>query len=91
MNTIAKIKTDPARLVRMRRENNAVVRYLNQFEPLPTKLDYLKPHKDEESRLRAVIRKKYLRHMPELDVALNTGMRCGEQYSLEWEHVNLEQ
>jgi site-specific recombinase XerD len=86
-----KIKTNPARLVRMRRENNAVVRYLNQFEPLPTKLDYLKAHKDEESRLRAVIRKKYLCHMPELDVALNTGMRSGEQYNLEWEHVNLEQ
>jgi site-specific recombinase XerD len=86
-----KIKTNPARLVRMRRENNAVVRYLNQFEPLPSQLDYLKPHSDEESRLRAVIKKKYPRHMPELDVALNTGMRRGEQYGLQWEHVNLEQ
>jgi integrase len=29
--------------------------------------------------------------MPELDIALNTGMRRGEQYGLQWEHVNLEQ
>jgi integrase len=86
-----KIRTSPARLVRMRRENNAVVRYLNQFEPLPTQLDYLKSHNDEESRLRAVIKKKYPCHMPELDVALNTGMRRGEQYGLQWEHVNLDQ
>ncbi len=86
-----KIKTNPARLVRMRRENNAVVRYLNQFEPLPTELDYLKQHNDEESRLRAVIKNKNPRHMPELDVALNTGMRRSEQYGLQWEHVNLEQ
>jgi integrase len=28
--------------------------------------------------------------MPELEVALNTGMRRGEQYGLQWEHVNLE-
>jgi len=27
--------------------------------------------------------------MPELDLALNTGLRLGELYGLEWENVNL--
>jgi integrase len=85
-----KIKTNAARLVRMRQENNAIVRYLNQHDPLPTKLPYLRRHRDEESRLRAVITKRFSRHMPELDIALNTGMRRGEQYGLVWANVNLE-
>jgi hypothetical protein len=38
------MKNNPARLVRMQRENNARVRYLNQHQPLPTMLDYLKPY-----------------------------------------------
>ena len=28
--------------------------------------------------------------MPELDIALNAGMRRGEQYGLEWPNVNVE-
>jgi integrase len=85
-----KIKINPARLVRTRIENNAIVRYLNQYDPLPTKLRYLRAHKDEESRLRAVIAKRFPQHMPELDIALNTGMRRSEQYGLEWMNVDLE-
>jgi hypothetical protein len=68
-----KIKTNPARLVRIRKENDAIVGYLNQYEPLPTNLRFLRPHGDEESRLRAVITKRFQGHMPELDIALNTG------------------
>jgi site-specific recombinase XerD len=85
-----KITFNPARLVRMRRENNARVRYLNQHAPLPTKLDYLKACRDEESRLRAVIAREYASHLPELHVALNCGLRRGEQYGLEWRSVNFE-
>jgi integrase len=40
--------------------------------------------------LRAVITKRFQGHIPELDIALNTGMRRGEQYGLEWPNVNLE-
>lgn len=90
-NQNGKLKSNPARLVRMQRENNARVRYLNQHQPLPTTLDDLTPYKDEESRLLAVIRDKYAFHMPELEIALNTGMRLSEQYNTEWPNVNLPQ
>jgi integrase len=70
-----KTVSNPARLVRPRRENNAVIRYL-----LP----------DEERRLREVANEFYPHHVPELDLALNTGMRQGEQYNLLWENINME-
>lgn len=70
-----KIPSNPARLVRPRRGNNALVRYL-----LP----------QEEEKLRAVANEYYPHHVPELDIALNTGMRQGEQYSMVWENVDLE-
>jgi site-specific recombinase XerD len=70
-----KAHSNPARLVRPRRENNAVIRYL-----LP----------EEERRLRAVALDDCPHHLPELDLALNTGMRQGEQYNLTWEHIDFE-
>jgi site-specific recombinase XerD len=86
-----KIKTNPARLLRMRKENNARIRYLNQYSPTETKIDYLRGCGDEESRLRAVIEKDYPDHLPEFVVALHTGMRPSEQYGLTWDRVNLPQ
>jgi site-specific recombinase XerD len=85
-----KIKANPARSVKMQKEDNARVRYLNQYEPLPTKLAYLRRFKDEESRLLAVIRTKYPFHLPEWHIALHTGMRRSEQYGIEWPNVNFE-
>jgi site-specific recombinase XerD len=70
-----KVTTNPARLVRQRPENNARVRWLRS---------------DEETRLRAAVEKKYPHRLVELDVALNTGLRQGEQYSLTWDNVDLE-
>ncbi len=72
-----KIAANPVRLVRARRENNIRVRYLDQFAP------------DEEARLRAAILERFPEHLPELDLALNTGMRLSEQYGLTWDRVNL--
>src|SRR5439155_22664070 len=43
-----RIKVNPSRLVRMRKENNQRVRYLNQHDPMPTSLAYLKNCHDEE-------------------------------------------
>jgi site-specific recombinase XerD len=72
-----KVKTNPVRLVRQRKESSGVIRFL---------LD------DEETRLRAVISEHYPSQMPELDVSLGTGMRLGEQYGerLLWEQVDFQ-
>jgi site-specific recombinase XerD len=84
------VRDNPARLVRMRKENNQRVRYLNQHAPLPTNVIHLQMCPDEESRLLAVIRAKYIFHLPEFEIALHTGMRRSEQYGTEWSSVNLE-
>jgi len=84
-----KVRVNPARVLRMRKENNARLRFLNQFAPLKTKLDYLDGCADEESRLRAVIAKNYPEHLQEFEIALNSGMRPIEQYGLTWDRVDL--
>jgi len=81
--------TNPARLLKRKREDNGRVRFLNQFSPAKTEVDYLKPRADEESRLRAVIQAVCPSHMPEFDIALHTGMRPSEQYGLTWDRVDL--
>ena len=70
-----KVSTNPARLVRHRKENNSRVRWLSP---------------EEESRLRKIIKRDYPDHMPEFELALHTGLRLGEMYGLSWEHVNLD-
>jgi site-specific recombinase XerD len=83
-----KIKVNPARLLRMKKENNARVRYLNQYKPSPTKIAYLAGCNNEETRLRAVISNEYPHHLPEFEIGLNTGMRCSEQYRTKWPDVD---
>jgi integrase len=68
-----KVTINPARLVSNRKVVSGVLRYL------------LKP---EEDRLRAVIERRFPHHMPELVIALNTGMRKSEQYGLLWADVD---
>lgn len=65
---------NPARFVRRLRENNERVRFLSD---------------EEEKRLREAIQSECPEHTPDLDVALNTGMRKGEQYGLNWKDVDL--
>jgi site-specific recombinase XerD len=84
-----KVQSNPAKLLKHKREDNGRVRFLNQFLPAKTDVDYLKPHTDEEARLRAVIAANYAFHMPEFDIALHTGMRPSEQYGLVWAMVDL--
>jgi len=69
-----KVTSNPARLVEQRAENNARIRFLSE---------------NEEKRLRDAIKRRFSKHMPEFDVALNTGMRKSEQFSLEWSQVSL--
>ena len=61
------------RLVRLRKENNAIVRYLGH---------------EEEDRLRAVFQEQCPELEAEFDLALYTGMRRGEQYRLKWSDIN---
>lgn len=77
-----KIRENIGRLVKMRKEDNERVRYLNQLQPE-------KGREDEETRLRKAIRKLYPDKEAEIDLALHAGMRWAEQYELLWTNVDL--
>src|ERR1019366_6880892 len=68
-----KVFSNPARLVRQRHEANGRVRYL---------LD------DEERALHNAILKSHAHHLPELVIAVGTGQRKEEQYTLKWSQVD---
>ena len=70
-----KVKSNPVRLVRQRRESDGVIRFLRDHE---------------EERLRMVIQEHYPSKMCELDISLGTGMRLSEQYGsrLLWNQVD---
>lgn len=70
-----KVGINPARLVRARREDSRRIRWLAP---------------KEETRLRSAIREHWPAHEPEFDLALQTGMRAGEQYKLTWDNVDLK-
>ena len=72
-NPESKVTCNPARSVTHRREDNNRVRFLPE---------------EEEKKLRKVIEAKWSLHLPELDLAINTGLRKGSQYSLTWDMVD---
>jgi integrase len=76
-----KVTENPGRLVKMQRENNERVRYLNQVLSGRREM--------EETALRASIQKLCPGKESEIDLALHTGMRWGEQYGLRWQNVDL--
>jgi hypothetical protein len=85
-----KVQTSPAKLLKRRKVSGGRVRFLNQFEPLETEVDCLKPLKTEEQRLRAVIERDCPEHREEFEIALHTGMRRSEQYQrINWSCVDL--
>ena len=61
--------------MRLHREDNSRVRFIS----FP-----------EEAVIRTIIRERCPIHEPELTLALETGMRRGELYSLDWDRVDLE-
>jgi integrase len=68
-----KVTSNPARSVTHRREDNNRVRFLGV---------------EEEEKIRRVIESKWASHMPELELAINTGLRKGSQYGLSWDMVD---
>ena len=70
-----KADKNPASLVRLKKENNERVRFM---EP------------EEETALRAAMRAQCPNREPEFDLALYTGMRWSEQYGLRWAQVDLK-
>ena len=71
-----RVESNPARLVRQRRKNNGRMRFLSP---------------EEEAKLRELIQELCPHHLPELELAINTGMRMGEQYSMTWDCVDFDQ
>src|SRR5260370_1886192 len=70
-----KEEENTARLVRLHREENSRVRFITYAE---------------EAVIREIIRERCPIHEPEFTLALETGMRRGELYALEWDRVDFE-
>ena len=70
----SKASGNPARATRHRKEDNSRLRYLTA---------------EEEAKLRGVLQARWPEHIPELDLALHTGLRLSEMYGLDWQDVDL--
>jgi integrase len=85
-----KVQVNPARDVKQRRMNNGVIRWLKPDEELRLRAALLE-HIETKAHL-AQYQEPLVRHrICELDVALGTGMRKGEQYGLKWSDVDFDQ
>ena len=70
-----KVTSNPARLVPQRKEPAGKLRFLTE---------------NEEGRLRLALKNRPY-SIPQLDIALHTGMRKSEQFSVTWDQVDLTQ
>ncbi len=68
-----KVSANPARSVNHRREDNNRVRFLTD---------------NEEKNLRKIVQARWPSHIPEFDLAINTGSRKGSKYGQTWDMVD---
>ena len=86
----SKVQHNPARDVKQRRMNNGVIRFLTPAEEKRLRTA-LSDHITTKSHL-AQYQEPIVRHrICELDLALGTGMRKGEQYGLKWRDVDFDE
>jgi integrase len=70
-----RLSRNVARLVTARKENNMRVRWLKD---------------DEEKRIVEAIKKNCPEQLPAFIIAIHSGMRAGEQFSLEWSEIDFK-
>lgn len=70
-----RVSSNPARLIRMRRENNARLRFLSR---------------DEYKTVSDIVLRDNAKQHPAFVLSVYTGMRWGEQFSLIWSQVDLK-
>ena len=84
-----KVQYNPARDVKQRRMKNGVIRWLKPEEEQRLR-DTLVSWMDTKSHL-AQYQEPWIQHrLCELDIALGTGMRKGEQYGLKWRDIDFD-
>ena len=81
------VKTNPVRDVKQARVGGGVVRFLSREEEDRLRV-VLQKKVDDCSPTQSKLRQQAQHRIYELDVALGTGMRKGEQYSLRWTDVD---
>jgi len=70
-----KVTYNPARLVHQKNEGSGRIRYLLE---------------EEEKSLKETISRMFREHLPELVIAIGTGMRKSEQYRLQWAQLDVK-
>jgi integrase len=84
-----KVSVNPVRDVESRSVNNGVIRWLRPSEEARLR-KVLQDDVDKCGPKNERLRRHMIHRICELNVALGTGMRKGEQYGLTWENVDFE-